>query len=300
MIILFSLFGGLNTFGQDRIDILTLGGNFSSPAESKAHGNEVQYRSYFANVKLPVVIDSVNIWYNALSYTHHHLEHKNDLPKTIANPLRIQHVIYQLGYIRKISKDRKLYLFAIPRLMSDFQEINSNHFQIGGLFALEKKYGGNLTMRYGFVYNQDYFGKFVNPSIYIDWRVSKKIRINAFLPLDSKIQYQINEGLDLGVFHYSPVLSYRLSHESYQNDYIQLNQIDLGIYSRKKLGGNFFLEGRLFYPLSRSFDQYKEDDQLDFKLNVLSFGEDRSIINESFSKTLSFNLRFIYSIPIPE
>ena len=239
-----------------------------------------------------------SIWYNSLNYFYFHVGNDEDTPTEIMNPIDIHGFILRTGLYHKFSKDRAVQIFFAPRFMSDFKNVNPDHFQLGALFLYEKKFREGLKMGFGAMYNQEFFGPYLVPLVNLDWKISERWSIVGLFPVYGKIKYKVNERLTAGWSHFGLITTYKLGDLAYQGDYIERKSIDESLFARYQLFGNMFLEGRFGYALGRSYAQYEADQKVDFSLPLVGFGDNRIQKNVSFHDGLIASVRFIYNVPI--
>jgi hypothetical protein len=97
------------------------------------------------------------------------------------------------------------------------------------------------------------------------------------------------------------ITSYALHGPDYAGDYMERTSIDICGFSRYKLAGNWFLEGRLGYALGRNYEQYHADQKIDFRLSIIKFGDTRGEPqNVTFSDGPIAELRLVYALPLPK
>ena len=121
---------------------------------------------------------------------------------------------------------------ALPKLASDFSNLGSNDFQIGGLALLEKKYSGRKVLKFGAYVSSENFGTTVTPIIGL-WYKSKnsKFYVNATLPIRADVNYSITDAFSLGANLLSSVKSYNLSNERNSDFYVQEESIRLSAFA---------------------------------------------------------------------
>lgn len=164
------------------------------------------------------------------------------MPEDVMNPIQVHGFILRTGLIQKFEEDRSLQILFAPRLMTDFKNVNSDHFQWGGIVVYEKKYRETLRMGFGALYNQEFFGPNLVPLVNLDWKINDQWSLVGLLPIYSKLKYKFNDRLEGGWSHFGLVTSYRLGHPDYEGDYIERKSIDETLYARYNLFGDFFLE----------------------------------------------------------
>ena len=121
---------------------------------------------------------------------------------------------------------------ALPKLASDFSNLGSNDFQIGGLALLEKKYSGRKVLKFGAYVSSENFGTTVTPIIGL-WYKSKnsKFYVNATLPIRADVNYSLTDAFSLGANLLSSVKSYNLSNERNSDFYVQEESIRLSAFA---------------------------------------------------------------------
>jgi len=221
------------------------------------------------------------------------------MPIDIANPTNIHGIVLRTGLVQKLAGDREIQILFVPRLMSDFKNINGNHFQFGGIVLYKKKFSDKLTMAFGAMYNQEFFGPYMVPLTDMDWLISDRWSISGLLPIYSKIKYKINDRFNAGIFYSGLMTTYRLGNLDYEDDYIERTSIDLTMFARYRIGGNLYVEGRFGHTLRRSYAQYEADQKVDFSMPLIGSRDDRVQKNVNFRDGLIAELRLVYSIPVP-
>ena len=299
------IFVGILIFGfsvqcQETLDVFTVSGRYGFPQsyDSIYDGKATEY-GVMMDLKAPIEMSEKSIWYNSLNYFYWHVSDDEEMPEDIANPIDLHGIILRTGLYQKFSKDRGIQIFFAPRFMSDFQNVDGSHFQMGGLALYEKRFKDNLKMGFGVMYNQEFFGPYLVPLINLDWQISDRWSIVGLFPVYGKVKYQVNERLSTGLSHFGLITSYRLGDAEYEGDYIERKSIDESLFARYKLGGNFDVEARVGYALGRSYAQYEADQTVDFSLPLVGFGDDRVQKNVSFHDGAIASLRLIYNVPIP-
>jgi len=297
--LLLAFFASSSLLCQETLDVFTLSGRYGFPQsyDSIYKGKATEY-GVMAALVAPIKINEKSIWYNSLNYFYFHIGNDEVMPPEIANPIDLHGIILRTGLYQKFSKDRAVQIFLAPRFMSDFKNINGDHFQMGALFLYEKKFRDKLKMGFGAMYNQEFFGPYLVPLVNLDWHISERWSIVGLFPVYGKIKYKVNERFTTGLSHFGLITTYRLGDEAYKGDYIERKSIDESLFARYRFSGNIFLEGRIGYALGRSYAQYEADQKVDFSIPLVGFGDDRIQKNVSFHDGLIASLRFIYNVPI--
>ena len=286
---------------QNSLDIFTVSGRYGLPQayDSSLSGKATEY-GIFAGLTLPVVITQQTIWYNSLNYFYFHVDNEPELNIATADPVNLHGFILRSGLYRKFARGRGIQLLFAPRLMSDLEKVDGKSFQFGGLFMYEKKFRETLSMSFGLMYNQELFGPYFVPLINVNWQPAEKWRIAGLLPIYAKISYIVNDRFNIGMSHFGLITSYALNDPDYTGDYIERKSIDLSLYGRYKIAGNFYIEGRFGRTFGRSYTQYTGDQKVSWGIPLVTFGDEREQKNINFDDGIILDFRVVYNIPIPE
>lgn len=287
----------LGVSGQTSIDLVTASFRYgTAPRETGEEGRTTETVGLL-NLKAPVVLSKSYVWFNDLTYQVSYLGNYSDSVQ-LPDPVGLHGLILQTGMIREIDKSRSVFLLAMPRLMTDLENTSLQHFQLGGIGMFEKKYSDKLTMRYGFMYNQELFGPMLVPLVYLDWQIGQRWSINGLLPISAKINFQINERLIAGFSHFGLITSYQLGDPVFGGGYMERKSIDLTIFGRYRLYRNFHLEARAGYALGRSYTQFAEGDKMKLRVTILSIDDNRVAKNVEDIPGPIADIRLVYNFPI--
>lgn len=301
--ILFILFlaVALASTAQQSIDLFTLSGRYGLPQklEDKMEG-EATETGGLINLKVPVVFNPATIWYSEFTYTRFNVDYSADLPEEMASPIHANGFILQTGLVQSLDETRKIHLLLAPRYMTDFESSGGDNWQLGGVALFEKKFHDRLMMRFGALYNQEFFGPFMVPLVHVDWRFGNKWSLSGLLPIYGKLNYHANENLTVGLSEFGLITSYRLGDPAFKGDYIERKSIDIALFARQRIFGNVHVEGRAGYALSREYGQYAADQKMDFRISLFSFGDDRIRKNVLFEDGAIFNIRLVYNMPLDQ
>lgn len=184
--------------------------------------------------------------------------------------------------------------------MTDFMNVDANSIQLGALVMYEKKFHDDLTMGFGAMYNQELFGPYLVPLVNLNWQISGKWSIAGMLPVYVKAKYKVNDNLTVGFSHFDLITTYYLGDDAYSGDYMERQSIDLSLFGRQRMFGNFYVEGRVGRTFGRSYKQYAGDQKVSFAIPLVAFGDNRTVKNITFNDGIILNLRLVYNIQIPE
>ncbi|XOV95047.1 MAG: DUF6268 family outer membrane beta-barrel protein [Bacteroidota bacterium] len=286
-------------YGQQSIDLLTLSYRYSPEQPYETGNGNASETGFLTNLKIPIVLNEKSIWYSDLTYQSFNVNYSTEVPGAIM-PVKVHGFILQTGLAQQISDRNAIQLLIVPRFMSDINKVDISHFQLGGIGLYEIKYNDNLTMRYGLMYNKEKFGDMFVPLIYLDWRLSSKWSITGLLPIFAKVNYHASEKLTLGLSHFGLITSFQVGDPMYSNDYIERKSIDLALFGRYKFAGNLCFEARAGFAIGRSYLQFAEGDEMDFRVAILSFGDNRAQKNVNFDPGPILDLRLVYNLDLSD
>ncbi|MFC2086241.1 DUF6268 family outer membrane beta-barrel protein [Bacteroidota bacterium] len=290
-----------SVFAQKSIDLLTLSGSYGFPQNYESQVSE-QATEYLGNVgiTLPVVLSDASVIFNNLNYYYSTVQTDAVFGDTVVNPIVLHGFILRTGIVHKIDDSRAFQILLVPRLMSDFNNNIGESFQIGGVAMYEKRFRKDLMMRFGLMFNNEFFGPYLVPVIHVDWNITPKLSAVGMLPVYLKVKYHMSEQMEAGISFFGLTTSYRLGDTKYEDDYMVSETIDLGLYGRYNIAGNIHVEARFIYSLGRNYAQYHDDEKVNFSVPLKGFGDERTQQNISMPGGPLINLRLIYSLPLDE
>lgn len=287
---------------QSSIDLLTLGGSYGFPASyNKPLNGKATELSSLINLKAPIVINDRTIWYNDFTYTGHLIRHNmKPEPEGMLTTLDLHAFILQTGINQKISERDRIQILLVPRYTTDFEGSRSENWQLGAIGLYEHRMSSRLLMRFGMMYNGELFGPLLVPLVYMDWQLNNRWSITGLMPISLKVNYKVSDWLTAGYSHFGFITTYAINQAGFETDYIERNSIDETLFLRWKLMGNLHLETRFGYSLSRVYGQYRQNQKMDLRLSLASFGDYRLQRNIDFDSGPILSARLVYNLPLEE
>lgn len=283
-------------YSQSSIDLLTLSYRRGLPTDLSDGPGEAVEDVAFANVKLPIVLNERSIWYNDLTYQGSFVSFSSPSTSSVG----LDQFILQTGLVQRFNTKQAMQVLFVPRLMSDLHQVDSRHFQLGGIGMFENKFSDQLLMRFGLMANRDLFGPMFVPLIYADWKISDKLSFIGLVPIYAKLNYQVNERVAVGLSQFGLITSYQMGEASYVGDYFERKSIDLCFFGRYQLVGRLFAEFRGGYAVGRTYKQFAADDQVDARIAIITIGDDRIQKNVSFDPGVILDFRVVYNLQLSE
>lgn len=204
-----------------------------------------------------------------------------------------------LGYNHQFNENKSFTFILLPRLNSDFKSITSNALQLGFISSYNKRSSETFLWKVGLYFNTEFFGPFVVPLFGLNWNVSDKLYILGDLPIWAKVNYQVSNPFAFGVGYKALVGSYRLSGD-FKDAYTSRFAIEPYFYLDFEVAKNIFLNGKAGYTMSRKYPIYAKDDQLDWQLSFVKFGDDRTQLNPEVENGVFFEFGIAYKVDVPD
>lgn len=291
------MLSSFSVLAQQSIDLFTASfrhGFTQSTSDVKGNATE---NVGMVNLKVPIVLSETTIWFSDINYQAFNVDYSAGFTNTI-DPTKIHGLIIQTGLVKKLSENSGFQLLFVPRMMSDLNNINRDHFQLGGIGLYEKRFSSDLMMRYGLMYNRERFGNMFVPAVYLDWKMGSKWSIAGLLPVYAKLNFQATNRFGLGLSLFGLITSFHIGDQIYASDYIERKSIDLTLFGRYKLAGNLYFETRFGYAMGRSYTQYANGDKVDLRIAIFTIGDDRTQKNVAFDPGPIIDFRLVYNLPI--
>ena len=250
-----------------------------------------QLIDFSTDLTLPIVLKNENVFITGIVYEQINLrtENTNGLIYSI-NP--------KIGYKTKHSEKFSSTIMFLPKLSSDLKEINSNHFQFGGVALFESIKNDNFKYKFGAYYNQELFGAFAVPLFGFYYKSkNEKFEANFTLPVYAGLNYKLNNWLNSGISFNSFVRSYYLG--EVENHYMVKTSNEIYALLQLNLKStSLIIEPQVGYSVGRSYRVYESSDKIDFGFSAFKFGDDRKQLNQDFENSLIFKVRLLYRFMI--
>ena len=285
---------------QRMLDVVSLSGRYGLPQEyDETYSGTATEFGFISSITAGIRLSNKNMIPISFNHFYFNVQGDPEIPEDLANPIIINGFILRTGWYQRLGNKNAIQILIAPRIMSDFENLDVNSFQFGGVFTYEKEYSDDLTMAFGAIYNQELFGPYLVPLVDLHWQVSSKWRIDGMLPVTARVVYSVNDNMSVGFNHFGLITTYYLGAEAYSSDYMERQSIDLSLFLRQRLGGNFFVEGMVGRTFGRSYLQYAVDQKVSFALPLVTFGDDRVTKSETFKNGMILTFKLVYNIAYP-
>jgi len=204
-----------------------------------------------------------------------------------------------LGYNHTFNEKQSFLFILLPRLNSNYQNINSNALQLGFFTTYSKRTSDKFLYKLGLYFNTEFFGPFVVPLFGLNWDVAPKLNITGDLPIYAKIKYKPFDNFFAGVGYIALVSSYRLTGD-FNDDYTSRYAIEPYAFAEVRFFKQIYFTGKFGYTLSRKYPIYAEDDKLDLQLSFIKFGDDRNQLNPEIEDNYFFEVGIAFKVDVSE
>ncbi len=308
-LILLLAFGSMSLafFAQETIDILSLSGRYGIPKDYSEAGTSGQATEWGSINSFSIGFDIFKNSKVILNLNHFYFNVQGDpdpvFPGNVAHPVKINGIILRTGIRQYFSEGRQLQVLVMPKLMSDFQNLDGNSFMFGGVATYKKVYRDELSVGFGAMYSTELFGPYLVPILDLYWQFAEKWRIYGLIPITARVEYDVNDNMMVGFNHFGLITTYYLGDDAYAGDYMERQSIDLSLFVRHHIAGPIFIEGMVGRALGRNYRQYEGDQKVDFAIPLVAFGDERVVkdqLDTSFDDGLILTLKLIVNLAMPE
>ncbi|MGB1103930.1 MAG: DUF6268 family outer membrane beta-barrel protein [Crocinitomicaceae bacterium] len=254
--------------------------------------------TYVADAKLPIVLNDKNVAIVGMEYQQNDLSFADDDWKDILD-YQFASSTLQLGLEHKWNDRSKMLFMSMGRLNTDYNNVNSSHFQIGGLFLGTTNRSENFAWKYGCYYNGEFFGPMIVPLFGFDWKINEKWRLKTVIPVDLELSYQPSDGLRTGLRFDGVNGSYRAALIDWKTDtHIDKADNNIWLFGEKKLGKYLWIHGKAGHSILRKYRFYDNNEKLGLKIGPVNLLDERPETISMLENGWSFELRLIFRMPL--
>lgn len=275
---------------QEYIDLFSV--NYSKSQNTNFENSSIDtYISTFqTNLTLPFVIDEKYTAITGINFNSYNLQlfpesnNNNLYSTTLRAGLRIGHSEKWSG----------VYLL-LPKIASDYINLSTEDFYLGGVALLKYKRDENFGYSLGLYASTEAFGVTMTPLVGLYYHSpNRRFEMNFFMPNDADINYSLTDKTKIGFDFLGHGNSYKVTNDDLRSNYIQNNSIDFSTYVQQAVfDKRVLLRLKMGYSLNQ-FRVYPIDQKLDLQILALKFGDNREKIFEDKSNTLLLKVEAIY------
>ena len=279
--------------GQEYVDLLKIGYGRTLKNNFKEVDGSTNITSFKIGLTLPVPISENHALITGADFSINKQQLSPDAEFT-----SLYNTMLTLGMASTWSEKWSTTLVLLPKIASDYKQISTEDFFIGGIAILKLKKSEDFLYRFGIYASQEAFGVFATPILgcyYLS--PNKRFEMDLSLPIKGDINYKLG-ATTLGIDYFGISRSFNLHYENMPTMYADLNSIEFATYLQFK----FLKESILLRPkFGYSSDDYKvfaKDDKMDLALSAFKIGDDRTLLNPSLKGSAFLRLEMIYRYDI--
>lgn len=262
-------------------------------------------KSLEVDLTIPVVINDNHAFITGVSFSRNNLQLYPDNNEVLYfgvdenNFASLYSTILKLGLASTYNDKWSSTLIFLPKIASDYKEINGEDFYFGGFGLLKYQKNEHLKYRFGLYASNEAFGLFTTPII--GWYYlspNQKFEMDMSLPIAADVNY--TQGVfTYGLDYYGIGRSFRLYGDSNESlAYVDLSSLEFASYIQfNALEKSVLLRAKLGYS-SNDYEVYNDGETIDFGLSAFSFGDDRNQLNPDISGGFFLKFEAIYRFDI--
>lgn len=275
--LLLFLFLGANTlsFGQDYVDLFTFSYGRSAETDFEDGSGSTSLDFLQATLTVPIPIDENNALITGVDFSRTALE-------VLANTesVNLYSTTLQLGWSRTFNEKWSATLVMLPKIASDYKQVDGDDFYFGGFGVVKLKKRDNLFYKFGAYASNEAFGVFAVPIIgFYYLSPNNKFEANVSFPIAVNMSYSIGGNSKLGLDYVGIGRSFRLSENGRKDTYIQQGSLEFATYYEYGLFENTVLLRLMVGYITNDYELYNREDTYDLGLAAFRFGDDRTALN---------------------
>ncbi|GAB5398512.1 MAG: hypothetical protein Aureis2KO_00970 [Aureisphaera sp.] len=269
---------------QDYVDLVKIGYGQTFNNDFEGTDNSTEVKTFEADITFPIVLNDKHAIITGGLFSRNNLQlfPQAEFTSLYSSTLK-------LGWAASWDEKWSTTLVALPKIASDYKDIDGDDFYIGGiaLFKYQKK--ENLIYKFGLYASSEAFGVFSVPIF--GWYYlspSSQFEMDISLPVAGDINYTqgiFTYGLDyIGIGR-----SFNID-ENDANVYADLSSLEFAAYLQFNAVEKSLLLRAKFGYASNDYEVYAQGEKIDLGLAAFSFGDDRTQLNPTIRG--GFFLRF--------
>ncbi|MEX1002892.1 MAG: DUF6268 family outer membrane beta-barrel protein [Crocinitomicaceae bacterium] len=257
------------------------------------------FNMFAADVKLPVVLNDQSVLIFGLGYQHNQFTAVDEA--STLTQLDFSSAELQIGMEHKWNDRFKTLFMMIPRMNTDYTQVDIHHFQLAGAVLNTYKRNDQFEWKYGLYYSPEFFAPMFVPLFGFDWKINEKWQFKMMIPVNFELAYRPKDWMRCGLRFDGVNASYRyqlIPSQDNTQTYIDKADNNGWVFTEFNLGKNIWFQLKGGYSVLRKYRFYDPDDRMNLKLGPVNIGDNRTSATPLFKNGWSFETRFIYRLPI--
>lgn len=279
---------------QNYVDIFKIGYGETFNNDFEDTDSETNVKSFDVGFTYPIVLNDNQAIITGADFASNkvQLAPESDFTNLYSTNLK-------LGLASTWSEKWSTTIVLLPKIASDYNNISSKDFYMGGFALLKRNFSEKLIYRFGIYSTQEAYGLFVTPLIGIYYlSENSKFEIDATLPIAADINYSF-EIFSAGMDYNAIGRTFKIYTENTPTVYADLSSLEFaGYFQYNALQKSVLLRAKLGYS-TNNYEVYAEDENIDLGLSAFTFGDDREQLNTNISGGIFFRAEAIYRFNLP-
>ena len=204
-----------------------------------------------------------------------------------------------LGINRTFNEKWSSTFLFFPKLAAVKLSFSGDNIQFGFLALFTNKKREDLMYKIGVYANTENYGLLVVPLFGLYYlSPNQKFEANLNLPIIADANYKIGDKTWVGMKFDGLGTSYNLTNQNYSLNgaYVSKVSNELVSYLRFQIGKSIYLNTKIGYAISRSYEVYDSNDKIDWALASFYFGDNRIQLNDRFKDGAIFKIELLYRL----
>lgn len=287
------------SYAQDYIDLFKISyiQNFDHAFQNAGESTNIQ--SLEADLTFPIQIDANNAIITGFLYNQNSLSffpENNGFPTNISERTTVYSTTLKLGINRTLSEKWSGAFVFLPKLSSDYIDISSDDFFLGGFSLFKYQKNQHLAYKLGGVVIQQTFGVVAIPLFGLYYKSpNDKLEVDLTLPVAGDASYGISKSTAFGVNYYGIGRSYDIHQENIADYYIDYASLEFSGYLQYGLLDNsVLLRAKLGYATFTG-EAYAEGDDIDVRIaGLFDVGDNRNQLNPKINSGFFGKFEAVY------
>ena len=307
--LLLLLFSTAILHSQDYVDLLEIGYGQTFNNDFEGSANSTQVKALEVDLTFPVILNEKHALVTGVLFSRNNLQIYPNDGTEIFHPgvdenkfASLYSTTLKLGLATTWNDTWSTTFVLLPKIASDYVNINGDDFYFGGVALLKQKKNENLTYKYGLYATSEAFGVFTTP-IFGWYYLSPngQFELNTSLPISANVNY--TSGNFTYGFDYAGIgRSFRLHNEDIDGSltYVDLSNLEFASYIQfNVLEKSVLLRANFGYATS-NYEVYATDEKIDLGVSAFSFGDDRTQLNPDIGGGIFIKLEAVYRFNISD
>jgi len=205
-----------------------------------------------------------------------------------------RNVTFNIGFQKQLAAGKSILALAFNRFNSDGYTLAGDFYQFGFVSLYTYKTTEKATFQIGFYTNREFLGVVATPLFGIDWKISDRVRFSGVLPASANLAYKHTKKWYSGLHFLGIFQTYK--QPALGDFYVQRSVNQLSFYTEYYLAKYIVANFKLGYRVGSAYRLFREEDKIDWALNVIKFGDNREeisfISSDQFVVSASLKFRF--------